>query len=132
MSNFTPLVEYKTNFDGDNITMQLQRLKRKDIMKVAPYLNGDIGEDGEMTMSFENQIQFAEVMAEVLPGSVKSFIGLKDTEGNAIDIGNAIEEAYFQDLISEIMGKLFAISKPSEAELKNSEAESQDTSQSNS
>lgn len=130
MSNFTPTVKYETDFDDDHIVMELSRLKRKGILKISPFLAGGVQDDGTIKMSFEDQAQMATVMAEILPEHIRNFEGLKDADGNSINIDTVIDEAYFRDLVGEIMGVLFRISKPSENEVKNSERKPEDSSKS--
>ena len=116
MSNFTPLVEYKTTFDGDDITIQLSRLKRKHFLTIAPYITKDVDEEGNLEMSFEDQAQFAEVMAQIIPECVKSFNGLVMKTGEPLDINVVVVEGYFQNLMGSIMAELLQISKPTEEE----------------
>ena len=127
MSNFTPVVHFETEFDGDHVSMDLIRLKRGTMIKVAPYLKGKFV-DGKITMTFDDQAKFSEVMADVVPVSVKNFSGLKAQDGTEIKLEDAVDETYFNELIGEIMGRLFAISKPTENEIKNSDRSPADSS----
>ena len=125
MSNFTPKVKFETGFDGDQISMQLRRLKQVDAVKVAPYMIPE--NDGTVKMSFENQLKFTEVMLDLLPNYIEDFQGLFDADGNVISLEDAIAETYFQELIGRIAGRLMAISSPEENEGKNSQAGQDDS-----
>jgi len=124
MSRYTPLVPFATDFDGDHVTCNLRRLERGALLKLAPYLN-DTG-----SMQFEDQAQFAEVMSDLLPEYVTDFRGLVDANGQPIDLDTVVRVAYFQALVGEIVGALLVSSKPTEDEVKNSQAGRADISRS--
>lgn len=118
MSNFTPLVKFSLEFEGDSISMDLRRLKREAILKLSPYLTTN--EQGKVTgLSFEDQTKFTNVMIEILPSYVTNFSGLVDAIGNLISLEDMIQEAYFQSLVSHIVSKLLLISSPDGGEEKN-------------
>ncbi len=54
MSKYTSKVTYKTEFEGDKIKASLSRLKRKDFLKMLPFMKAD--EDGKSTMTKEEEI----------------------------------------------------------------------------
>lgn len=121
MSGFTPTVRYETDFGDDHITMSLKRLKRKDFMKLSPYMGEPDGE-GNMRITFQSQLEMMNVIGTQVPEYVENFQGLTDANGQALGIETVVEEVYFQDLLGEIIQELMRISHPSEADLKKSEA----------
>ena len=74
MSNFTPKVKFVTDFDGDTISMQLARLKRKHVAVIAPFMKG-VDADGSAVVEFSNQVEFSNAMMSVLPEVVSDFGG---------------------------------------------------------
>ncbi len=119
MSQFTPLVRKQYTFEGDTVSVAFARLKRKDFHKLAPHIKFD-ADTGKTKMSFHDQIEFSGVMAEVLPEYVKEFAGLKDSDGNAVTLQQALEEVYFMSLIGDVVSDLFESSNMKESEAKKS------------
>ena len=118
MSKFVPKVPFELEFEDDKITMMLQPLKRADMAKLAPHLNTD--EDG--VIGTVDSIHMMDVAAALLPRYVSDFNGLTDLNGEVIPFESVVEEAYFINLLSEIMVKIFEISRLSEDDSKNSGA----------
>ena len=48
MGNFTKTIENIFHFDGDDILVRMYRLKRKDALKLMPFISRD-DETGEVT-----------------------------------------------------------------------------------
>lgn len=118
MSNFTPLVHFEIEFDGDTVSMDLRRMQRKDQQKLVPFMSGDIREDGSRIMSFQSQHEMGEAMLDILPDHVSNFAGLTMPDGTAIALETAIEEIYFQELIADILAELMRISNVGDVERK--------------
>ena len=141
MSSFTPQVPLVIDFDGDTVTMQLKRFKKKHSLKLAPImakiekLNKERGVTDD-SMPPEVLPEWYNAVAEILPECIDEWNGLKTVDGVDIKLVEAIEEQYFTVLIAEVMGNLFRISKPAatkeEDELKNLQAQPLDTSMSES
>lgn len=112
MSNFTPLVPFAIDFDGDHITMDLCRLKKKTMLKIGPHFDGEKGEDGKIVLAFEDQKQLLIMMEGILPEYVSNFDGLKMKDGTKILLEMALEQSYFMILTSAILSKLVEISNP--------------------
>lgn len=123
MSNFTPSVKFSTEFDGDTVTMQLSRMKKKHVMelmpillrhagKVTPESNDEIVIDIVDMMKDESDV--IDMASKFLPDYVNNFSGLSDANGAAIDLELAMDQNYFQPLISEIIRELINISKPTQ------------------
>ena len=121
MSRFTKTVQYVTEFQGDTVKVTLERLKRKDLLMLAP-LMPKADSEGKVTVNLdtEDNLKLLSAVADRLPDYVKSFEGLKDANGEEITIQDVAEEAYFGELLSDIFAKLFDISFVSEDEIKNS------------
>lgn len=125
MSGFTPSVKKTFEFEGDKVEVVLRRLKRKDFQKWSQHLkvDGDV-----VKMTFSDKLEMGDVLFGILPDYVVSFDGLKDGDGNPMSLMAALEEAYFTELVSKIIGELFKISNLSKEEAKNSGGPSGDTS----
>ena len=114
MSKFIRSVPFKTEYDGDSISMNLQPLKRKDILKLAPFMG-----DGESVGTLDS-FQMMDVGSGLIPNYVTNFKGLVDAEDQQITIEEAVDESYFTELVSIIMQELFAISNMGKDDSKNS------------
>lgn len=110
MSNFTPLVEKTYEFDGDTVLVKFSRLRRKDMIKILPAFakvreaQEEQAEDEPMSEAFAEGVNdVLNDVAELIPGYVKSFNGLKDSAGGAIDIDTVVSEMYFSRLSGMIV-----------------------------
>lgn len=120
MGNFTPKVKFTTEFDGDTISMELARLKRKHVVALSPFMKESDAE-GNTTMSFEDQAKFAEALTGVLPEVVFNFSGVTTSDGQPVSLETVISEAYYNGLVVLITQELFAISYPNGQQLGNSQ-----------
>ena len=114
MSRYTPKVTQQFEFDGDTVTVEFNRLKRKHLLVLSPHMTDDADK-----LTFEDQVKFTEVAAEIMPECVISMTGLTDIDGNTISIETVTEDAYFVKLVSDIMGAIMSHSFMSEDEAKN-------------
>ena len=108
MSNYTPLVSFKTEFEGDEVTMNLDQLSRETFMSWTPYMSL-MDEDGKL-----DEVLTVKLIGEastMLPIYVKDFRGLKDADGNAVSLDTVVEKVYFIQLVTEIVMQLIVISK---------------------
>lgn len=131
MGNFTKVIETSFEFDGDTISVTMNRLKRKDALSIAPFLKQD-DETGETKMSFEDNLKFMDVAAELLPKYLKRMGGLfiegeeltiKEFEPSNKELAdNFIGDVYFIEIISEIIGFLISESFLSDDESKKPES----------
>jgi len=133
MSKFTKQIKRTYQFDGDEIQITMDRLKRKDALKIAPLMT-EPDENGKVAMSFEDSMKFADVASSILKKYITVFEGLKDGDGNALSVGDIFGEegaVYFMELVSEIISDLMEASftnketeKKSESTQENSSSES--------
>ena len=65
MSRFTKNITKEFDFDGDNVTVTMKRLKRKDALKLMPYI-GEPNEQGEVEMTFNDQMEMIDVGGDML------------------------------------------------------------------
>ena len=105
-------------FDGEDVVFTLRRLKRKDVIKLMPYIN--MGEDGEVNMSLEDQIRMVDVAA--------GFVGEYIESVSPISPEDLLEEAYYLPLLGQVIGELVSHSFPRAEEGKKSDALSENTS----
>ena len=103
MSQFTPTVEFTTEFDGDTITMTLRRLSRAQLHIAAPVMDpGVLG-------TFEGKLKYLDIMAELLPQVVTNFKGLH-IAGVEAKLDDILLEGFFSPLLDDIGDKLFQVS----------------------
>lgn len=125
MSQFTPTLHYETEFDGDKITCEMCRLKRKHMLELISVLKSEssVVAASQTEAKLTSMSQLAEAASRILPECLvdKKLSGLKDKDGNALSLDQIIEEAYFAPLIVKLVMFLFAnssIAKGSEDEKK--------------
>ena len=115
MSKFIPTRTKTFEFDGDEVVVSYTTLKRKHLLILAPYLSEGKG-------TFKDQVEFVDAASEILNDVVTSFTGLTYDDGTAIDLNTAITEAYFSNLMAEIISIIIQDSMVQESEAKNSDA----------
>lgn len=108
MSGYIPNDHVTIEWQGDTITCDMEPITNADFSKLMPFYHQ--GEDGVMTLRFEEQMDFARVAGEMLPRYVTNFGGLKDARGNDVPFDTVLEKMYFMPLKSELVGRLFALS----------------------
>ena len=113
MSNYSPLVDFEIEFEGDTIKMRLKQLTRDVFLAWMPHLS-NVDENG--ALSAEATLKLIAEAGDVLPKFVKDFKGLKDADGNAVGIDVVVSEVYFMQLMSDIVRKLIEISQVSDAQ----------------
>ena len=136
MSKYIPRVKHEIEFQGDTITMNMQRLSRSDVMSLAPHFStmatSGEGEDAEPTdlkLSFETQLEVNNLAAEWLPKYIHDFNGLYDSEKTPIPLSTVIEDSYFIALMNNIIHQLFKISMAQKEEKEEVKKLPQDTSE---
>lgn len=98
MSRFLPLVTKKYEFEGDTITASFNRLTRKQMMAISPYIPAN----EEIEQTLEEQMKLINAAIDALKDNIKTFEGCKDSEGNALEFTDIADEAYFTNLLSEM------------------------------
>jgi hypothetical protein len=124
MSKFTKQFTRTYEFDGDFVTVTMNRLKRKDAVKLAPFLP-EPDSEGKYIFNTQQGFEFMDKAGEILGKYVTHIEGLKDGEGVPVPrellFGNEDEaEAYFMPLLGEMMGDLMEASFVSDEETKKS------------
>ncbi len=112
MSKFTKQIKRSYSFQDDTVLVSMKRLKRKDAIKLAPFMS-EPDEDGKVKMSFESSLNFADKACEVLSKYTTSFEGLKEEDGTPLEVVDIFGEdgsTYFMELISEMMADLMEAS----------------------
>lgn len=112
MSKFTKQINKTYEFDGDKVTITMKRLKRKDAIKLAPYMV-EPDKDGKVSMKFEDSLLFVDKACEVLSTHVTTMTGLFDSDSEVItkeEVFGDGTETYFMSLISEVIGDLMEAS----------------------
>lgn len=108
MSKFTPSVRFVTEFEEDTVTMNLNRLKTDTFMSWSPFFE-NIDAGGSMPPF--DAVRLVDHVRKELGQYVHNFDGLKDAEGKSVSLATMVAEAYFFELVQEIVGELIIISK---------------------
>ena len=106
MSKYTSKFKYEYDFEDDTVKVSSTRLKRKDFLKLTPFIETD--DKGEVRMTFHDQNKFVDICADLLPKYIVSMTGLNDEDGVPITLETVIEETYFMDITSEMINRLFS------------------------
>ena len=130
MSKFTKQIKRVYIFEDDTVSVSMKRLKRKDAIKLAPFMS-EPDKDGKVTMAFEDSLKFADKACEVLLKYTTNFEGLKEEDGTPLKIADIFGEegsTYFMGLISEMMADLMEASfVGGEEDEKKSDVQQEDT-----
>lgn len=131
MGNFTKTFTTTIPFDGDQITVTMRRLKREDALKLGPYMN--YGDDGNLKMTFTDQLQFVAVGAEILKANITEFSGMtiegQEVKKDSQEYNELFEESYFMPLISGLFTALMGASFMDNEEVGKSDAGPSGTSE---
>lgn len=117
MSNFTPLVTKKFEFDGDTVTVRFARMKRKHFVKMMPFFMrfkedatkiGSPEEGGEETEeSMQAKLNLIDGVFDQLGDKMSEYVrtveGLRDAAGNEVDVDTMLEDSYFLELQLELI-----------------------------
>jgi len=120
MSKFTKQIKRVYQFEDDTVSVSMKRLKRKDAIKLAPFMS-EPDENGQVSMAFEDSLKFADKACEVLLKYTTVFEGLKEEDGTPIpleDVFGEEGETYFMELTSNMMSDLMEASFVGEKEKK--------------
>lgn len=120
MSNFTPNIEFDTEFDGDKVKFVMKRLTNAQMMKIgAEAVNASKEQN---TTAILSSIQTLVGSREILKDRIESVEGLKDKNGNAISIDVLLDNAYFMQLLDRASRFLIDQSMLLELDAKKSDA----------
>ena len=116
MSNFTPLVNQEFEFQGDVIKTSYSRLKRQHMLGVMPAMKSlqEAVTDGDEDKQQEAINEILDKLIDVIPEYMKSFSGLKDSDGNEINIETVVNEFYFLSLAAQIATQIVKDSSATE------------------
>lgn len=127
MSNYIPNYESEIEFEGDTIRLEIAPLENDDFRKILPYFKED--DNGEIKLRFEDQEKFSTVSSEILKKYVVQFTGLKDHNGQPVDLDTVISKVYFIKLSGELFNQVFLASGISKEDEKKSDGPSEQASQ---
>lgn len=103
MSNYLPLVNKTYHFEGDAIEVSFSLLTRKQMMDLLPLMPKE-GEEATM----EEQTKLMDIGISTLKENIVSFSGLKDGNGRALEFEEAVEKAYFSNLMTDILTDMYS------------------------
>lgn len=125
MSKYLPTIEYTTEFEGDTVKIELVKLSRKDYMKIIAVSPTSMGDSGIAQVDIMKVLDSLDSIADIILKSVKSFTGLKDANGDALEFKDIISTTYFTELVMDVMKTLIEKSgRLNEEEEKKSEPQS--------
>lgn len=112
-------------FNGETVNATLRRIKRKDFMRVLPFLQQvaalretGVKDDSGEAIALTGKL--LDELSEALPGYVVEFSGLVDDEGAAVTLETVLEEAYFLPVAMHLAMQLVSTSAISEDQSGNS------------
>lgn len=108
MSHYLKQTKGEITFDGDVVSFVLNPILYQDTLKVNS-LPTIVDENGKE--SIDGQL-ITELMQELVPRYLVSISGLKDAEGNALQIADILGVAYFTGLITQIGSSLLIAGTP--------------------
>lgn len=97
MSSYTRTVKEVIEFDGDQLTVEFNRLKREQFMELQPYFK--TGDSGEVVMELDDQKQYFKVVEQILPDVIVSINGFV-VDGELCSC--APGDDFFQEVITKI------------------------------
>lgn len=130
MSRYTQKINKVFQFEGDDVKVRYTRLKRKKAFQVTAKLPKGVGADNiREAVSITDALDVMEIMADYLPDQVVHFEGLSDADGNPVTLEEALDEAYFTELVADIALAIFEDSFPAGGDegVKKSEPPSEST-----
>ena len=122
MSNFTPSVHFITEFDGDTVEMDLNRLQRKTFVAWSQFF--EFVDLEKKTMRPDKALELISSCADTLEEYVHNFRGLNDAEGKSLGLKIVVDEAYFFGLLQRIVQELMTISTVKEPDEEDVEGKS--------
>jgi len=105
MSSFLPTLRNTFEFDGDQVEVTFKRPTRKHFLTLLPLIKKMNNEDGEVDQVAA--MEMLEAAVPIIKECVVEFQGLEAADGTPMSFDDTIDEAFFTDLHSEMMGFLF-------------------------
>lgn len=133
MGSYTKVIKEVIEFDGDTIEVTLKPFKRKDMMKMMPYL-GEPDSEGNYSLSQENQITMIDKAGDLLK---KYFIKLEGMtiEDEPVIVGDnenfnlLFDDFFFVGFLAQVFGLLSGGASVNKETEKKSEGQQQTISQ---
>lgn len=126
MGTFSKTVPFEIEFDGDKITMDLERFTRKDMITLEPFMDKD-NKDGSTQMKFGDVLQMMEACSPILLERIKNFNGCKNSSGEKLELADIIDENYYVNLFAAIFQKFMEVSFMGADEVKKPEGTSEES-----
>jgi hypothetical protein len=104
MSNYVPLIVYKTTFQDDEVTATMEPLSRGAFMAMQHEMEkARVVDDPHQ----KNMAVYVQAVS-VLTVSLKKIDGLRDTNGNAVSMETVLDKVFFMQLVNELFGEMMA------------------------
>ena len=121
MGNYVPKKQCKIEFDGDQITFELDALLDQDFGKLLPFFKQN--EAGETILAFEDQVKFNSVASGLLKKYVTNFTGCVAADGSQVVLETVLNTTYFMELKSKMAAEMFAFTQIGGGDSKNSDGQ---------
>jgi len=108
MSGFTKTFSKTFDFDGDNVKVEMERLKVSDFRELSEFIELDSHGKPTGKMTFAKTMDFLLATVDILPKRVKSMEGLKDEGGAELSVDDIAGEHYFSSLTMEIFQSMLS------------------------
>ncbi len=112
MNEFLPQFEFSIPFGEQTVTGRMRALKRKDMLRLLPYLHPTNASSS--SNAWEQSLRLQEVGAQMLPDYVTAFAGLC-IQGSPAALEDILEHQYFSSLVDTLLAILIR-GRPSEEE----------------
>jgi hypothetical protein len=129
MGHWTPEVLLDPiEFDGDKISVRVSRMLTEDMQRMTPYMKQE--KNGDVKISFEDSMKLLEVASAILPKHVKTIDGMKLGDGSMATAerfnAELINQFYFIEFTTELLGKICEVSIVQDKDEKNSDTPSKE------
>src|SRR5262245_52505154 len=97
MGKYVPEIQFSTTWDGDGITATMEPMSREDFMQLAATRGPDLTLDETRVMA---------AVEDILKRRLRTLVGVRDGNGNAVQKEEILNRIYFVALVSELFAAL--------------------------
>lgn len=121
MSGYLPTIRFDTEYEGDEVVIELNALTRNAFIKILPVLAAAKGSE---SADRSDKMAVYGAACEVLSEHIVAITGLRDKNGNAVTKEAMLGAVYFIDLVIAAFNKLVQESSLGKLKSTDSEAKS--------
>jgi hypothetical protein len=104
MSGYLPTIRFETEYEGDDVAIEMNALARNAFIKIMPMLSEARGKDSGQ----DKKMAVYGSACDVLNEHIITITGLKDKNGNAVNKETLLSAVYFIDLVTGAFQRLIA------------------------